>query len=70
MALHFLTLAALKDLDGGRVYEAFDQAKARRAVADCEDRPSEERGRAITLWGTWTRRPAASPANNPRRIDP
>jgi hypothetical protein len=40
MTLHYLSLAALKDLDGGRVYEAFDQAM-RRVVADCEDRPGE-----------------------------
>ena len=48
MTLHYLSLAALKDLYGGRVYEAFDQAM-RRVVADCEDRPGEERSRTVAL---------------------
>lgn len=48
MTLKYLSLAALKELDGGRVYEAFDQAM-KRVVADCEDRPGEERPRTITL---------------------
>ena len=48
MALHYFSLDSLKELDGGRVAEAFTQA-VRRAVADCEDRPSEENARKVIL---------------------
>jgi hypothetical protein len=48
LALHYFQLDSLKDLDGGRVAEAFAQA-VRRAVSDCEDRPTEENARKVTL---------------------
>jgi hypothetical protein len=48
MALHYFDLDSLKELDGGRVAEAFTQA-VRRAVADCEDRPTEENARKVTM---------------------
>ncbi len=48
MPLHVVKLEELKDLDGGRVTEAFAQA-VRRAVADCEDRPGETKARTVTL---------------------
>jgi len=48
MALEYLTLAGLKELDGGRVAEAFAQA-VKRCVSDCEDRPGEERAREVNM---------------------
>ncbi len=46
--LHQLTLDSIKDLDGGRVYEAFQQA-IKRIVNDCEDRPGVEKSRTVSL---------------------
>ncbi len=48
MALHELSLDSLLALDGGRVAVAWQQALL-RAVADCEDRPAEEKPRVINL---------------------
>lgn len=41
-------LAALKDLDDGRVAAGFDQA-LQRCVADCKDRPNLKDARTINL---------------------
>ncbi|MDD4888300.1 MAG: hypothetical protein PHU85_00075 [Phycisphaerae bacterium] len=46
--LRFLTLEELRNLDSGRVATAFEQAM-KRIVADCEDRPGEERPRKLEL---------------------
>jgi len=48
MTLRELTLKSLKELDGGRVNEAFAQAM-KRAVADCEDRPDVTDARKVAL---------------------
>jgi len=48
MALHFLNLKSLADLDGGRIAAAFEQA-VKRCALDCEDRPNEENARKVTL---------------------
>jgi hypothetical protein len=48
MTLKFFDLSELDVLDGGRVSVAFAQALA-RAVADCEDRPGEDKARKILL---------------------
>jgi hypothetical protein len=48
MAFVFLSLDTIKELDNGRVAEAFTQALA-RAVRDCEDRPTEEKDREVIL---------------------
>lgn len=52
MALVYLTLDALRELDGGRVATAFQEAM-KRIVADCEDRPGEERPRKLSLEATF-----------------
>lgn len=48
MAIHEFTIQALKELDGGRVAEAFAQA-LRRCVQDCDDRPGVKKTRAVVL---------------------
>lgn len=48
MALKYFDLAELSNIDGGRVAVAFAQA-LQRAVADCEDRPGEEKARKVML---------------------
>jgi len=48
MTMHVLTLAELNKLDGGVVALAFEQAME-RAIADCEDRPGEEKPRKVNL---------------------
>lgn len=41
-------LAALADIDGGRIALAFEQA-LRRCAQDCDDRPGEKKPRTLTL---------------------
>lgn len=48
MAFHQFDLSTLRQLDGGRVAEAFLHA-IKRAALDCEDRPGEERARKVSL---------------------
>jgi hypothetical protein len=48
MALFFLDLATLKDLDNGKAAIAFRRA-VEDCTKDCQDRPTEERARKITL---------------------
>lgn len=48
MALQKFDLAALANLDEGRVRETFDQA-LHRLEADCRDRPTLKRPRKVTL---------------------
>lgn len=46
--LQKFTLAAIVDMDGGRIREAFEQAM-RRCELDCTDRPGTEKARTIEL---------------------
>lgn len=46
--LHQFGLETLRDLDGGRVVEAWNQALV-RVARDCEDRPQEKKPRKILL---------------------
>jgi hypothetical protein len=48
MSLQSLTLANLKDLDLGKIDEAFQRHLARAAI-DCMDRPTESKPRVVTL---------------------
>lgn len=49
MAVHELNLQSLlRDLDGGRVNEAFMQ-ELRHAARDCEDRPTDKSPRRVSL---------------------
>lgn len=48
MSVYEFSLANLPHLDEGRLALAFQQAIT-RAVADCEDRPGEGKGRSIAL---------------------
>lgn len=49
MTVHELTLEALmRDLDGGRIAEAF-ASELRRVAADCDDRPGDKNARKVTL---------------------
>jgi len=49
MAIHELNLKTLfENLDGGRVSAAF-QHELQRCIADCNDRPGEEKNRTVTL---------------------
>lgn len=48
MTLKKLDLSSIRDLDVGRVEKAF-QIHLGRAVQDCEDRPSDDRARTITI---------------------
>lgn len=48
MGLKELTLENLKDLDYGKASLTFDKA-LRRAVADCLDRPGDNRARTVSL---------------------
>lgn len=48
-----LTLAALKELDDGRVSVAFDH-EIKRAVQDCMSRPGDKKPRTVTLELTLT----------------
>lgn len=43
-----LTLSSIKDLDDGIVAKAFDH-ELRRAVADCMDRPGDDKARKVQL---------------------
>lgn len=43
-----LTLATIKELDFGKIQAAFDAALS-RCVADCEDRPKEQKPREVTM---------------------
>lgn len=46
--LQKLSLAALGEIDDGRLATAFDQA-IKRAADDCNDRPGEKRKRCVVL---------------------
>ena len=46
--IHSLSLASLQKLDCGNISDAFDAA-LKRAVADCVNRPREDRARKINL---------------------
>jgi hypothetical protein len=48
VSLQLFKLATLSELDDGRIREAFDQAM-QRGLADCKDRPADDRVRKITL---------------------
>ena len=48
MAIVALSLDTIRQLDNGRVFEAFSQALS-RAVRDCEDRPGEDKARKVVL---------------------
>ena len=49
MAVHELTLASLMEkLDGGRVAMAF-QAELKRCIADCDDRPGDDKDRKVVI---------------------
>lgn len=48
MAIKEFNLAALADLDGGRIAEAVNQ-EIKRVITDCQDRPQVEKARSITL---------------------
>lgn len=48
MAIVAFSLDTIRQLDNGRVFEAFSQAMA-RAVRDCEDRPGEDKVRKVLL---------------------
>lgn len=48
MSVKPLTLAAVADLDGGRVREAYELA-LRRLQRDCQDRPGLQEKRTLTL---------------------
>lgn len=47
-ALEKFQLEALADIDGGRINVAFAQALA-RVIADCDDRPGDDKARTVTL---------------------
>lgn len=49
MGMHELNLQSLMEsLDGGRISEAF-QHELRRCIADCDDRPGDDKDRVVTL---------------------
>ena len=49
MTVHELTLSALmRDLDGGRISEAF-MRELQRVALDCEDRPADDKARKVRL---------------------
>lgn len=48
MALELFTVESLATMDGGRIKVAMEAALA-RLVADCRDRPADDRARKLTL---------------------
>jgi hypothetical protein len=48
MPVEILTLASIRELDNGIVFEAF-QRELERCVTDCADRPADDRSRSVCL---------------------